>query len=382
MAHIAIFCDGTWNSAASGDATHVLRLSSLCARSAEQKVLYFEGVGTGTGMVSTVGRWLSKWGGGLFGWGLNRNIKAAYLALCECYRPGDKILIFGFSRGAYTARSLAGMIRKCGILSDPTPANLRRAFRLYRRRGPDNSPDAPHVRAARQQLSPRFATSQTDVLARGDESYLVRIAYLGVWDTVGALGLPESLLGRWADWWNARYAFHDTRLSHLVESARHAVALDERRQPYAPSLWDNLDATEEGPGLNRGVTGPDRPYQQTWFVGDHGIVGGSAQTRGLTEVTLAWIWAGAAMQGLQLKPGIAIPQIAPDATVSTSEIDDHGWIYRLLPNLLNWRAGPGRASELDDSVRLRVAARPEYRPASLRRLMPGLSRLDADRGAR
>ncbi|MCV3272599.1 DUF2235 domain-containing protein [Roseobacter sinensis] len=382
MAYIAIFCDGTWNSAASGPATHVLRLSTLCARSVHQKVIYFEGVGTGSGMVSAFGRWLSKWGGGLFGWGLNRNIRAAYLALCQCYRPGDKILIFGFSRGAYTARSLAGMIRKCGILSEPTPGNVRRAFRLYRQRGPHNAPDAPHIRAARQKLSPKFATSQADVLARSDDSCLVRIAYLGAWDTVGALGIPESVFGRWADWWNARYAFHDTRLSHLVESARHAVALDERRRPYVPSLWDNLDASAEGPGLNLGFEGPERPYQQTWFVGDHGIVGGSARTRALTERTLTWIWEGAAAQGLQLKPGMALPQLTPDPAAATDEIDDHGWIYRLVPAALRWRSGPTRARDLDDSVRLRLAARPEYRPASLRALMPGLSRLDADRPAR
>lgn len=382
MAHIAIFCDGTWNSATSGSPTHVLRLSTLCARSAQQKVLYIEGVGTGTGMISAAGRWLSKWGGGLFGWGLNRNIRRAYLELCRCYRPGDKILIFGFSRGAYTARSLAGMIRKCGILDDPTPANLRRAFRLYRRRGAQNGPDAPHIRAERQRLSAKVATSQEDVRARGDASGLVRIAYVGVWDTVGALGIPESIFGRWAARWNERYAFHDTRLSHLVEAARHAVALDEQRRPYAPSLWDNLDASEAGVGLNGPAEGAARPYQQCWFVGDHGIVGGSAETRALTELTLAWIWEGAAAQGLKLKPGLALPQITPDATALTSEIDDVSWIYRLLPGALEWRSGPGDARNLDNSVRLRLAARPAYRPGSLRRLMPGLSRLDAEDAAR
>lgn len=381
MAHIAIFCDGTWNSAEQGAATHVLRLSSACNRSAGQKVMYFEGVGTGTGMVSDLGRWLSKVGGGLFGWGLNRNIRAAYLALCQCYQPGDKISIFGFSRGAYTARSLAGMIRKCGILAEPTPRNLRRAFRLYRLRGPDNTPDAPHIRAARRKLSPKFATSQADVVARGDDSCLARITYLGVWDTVGALGIPESLFGRWATWWNARYTFHDTSLSHLVETARHAVALDERRVMFEPSLWDNLDAQGETPGLNRGDDSRDRPYQQIWFVGDHGIVGGSAETRALTDLTLSWIWEGAALQGLQLKPRLAIPQVTTDPGAFTKEIDDYGWIYRLLPRLLRWRRGPDRATDLDDSVRLRLATRLQYRPASLQRLMPALSRVDEDRSA-
>ncbi|WP_298972451.1 DUF2235 domain-containing protein [uncultured Roseobacter sp.] len=374
MAHIAIFCDGTWNSARKGAATHVLRLSTACARSNRQKVLYFEGVGTGTGMVSDVGRWISKVGGGLFGWGLNRNIKAAYLELCKTYQPGDKIMIFGFSRGAYTARSLVGMIRKCGILADPTPANLRRAFSLYRWRGPQNGPDAPHIRAERRLLSPKFATSQTDVLARGDDSCLVRIAYLGVWDTVGALGIPESVFGWLAARWNARYTFHDTTLSHLVESARHAVALDERRVLFEPSLWDNLTGQDGNPGLNRGDESHDRPYQQTWFVGDHGIVGGSAETRALSEISLAWIWEGAAACGLQLKSGLALPQIKTNPSAATTEIADTGMIYRLLPRLLQWRAGPDRALDLDNTARMRLASVPSYRPASLRRLMPGLLR--------
>lgn len=376
MAYIAIFCDGTWNSAAQGAATHVLRLSTACDHSTAQRVMYFEGVGTGKGRISDLGRWLSKVGGGLFGWGLNRNIKAAYLALCQTYQPGDKIMIFGFSRGAYTARSLVGMIRKCGILDDPTPANLRRAFRLYRMRGPDNAPDAPHIRAARRKLSPTFATSQTDVISRADDSYLARITYLGVWDTVGALGIPQSIFGRAAAWWNARYKFHDTTLSHLVESARHAVALDERRVLFEPAVWTNLTQEGTSPGLNRGNQSPDRPYQQVWFVGDHGIVGGSARTRTLCEITLSWIWAGAAAQGLRLKPGMIIPQVAIDPAAPSTEIDDPGRIYRFFPWLLRWRAGPVRANDLDDSVRLRLASRPAYRPASLHRLMPGLSRVD------
>ncbi|MEP2640581.1 DUF2235 domain-containing protein [Roseobacter sp.] len=381
MAHIAIFCDGTWSSVNSGPKTHVLRLSEACDRSDQQKIMYFEGVGAGTGRTGAFGRWVDKLGGGLFGWGLNRNILGAYQALCRSYQPGDKIVIFGFSRGAYTARSLVGLIRKCGILADPTASNLRRAFRLYRRRGAENSPDAPHIRAARRVLSPRYATSQSDVMARGDDSCLVRIAYLGVWDTVGALGIPSSLLGRVADWWNTRYEFHDTSLSHLVEAARHAVALDERRKTYAPSLWDNLDNTDGQAGLNGADQRGDRPYQQTWFIGDHAIVGGSAETRALTELTLNWVWQGAMAQGLQLKPGTAIPQVAVDAAAPTSEIDDYGWVYRVWPNLLQWRDGPGRVQDLDGSVRVRLAARSEYRPGSLNQMGSALTRVDDRPGA-
>ena len=330
MAVIAIFCDGTWNRYDGNSKTHVARLAEACTRDPSQNVLYFEGVGTGTGMVSALGRWISKMGGGLFGWGLNANIKAAYLALCRIYQPGDRIMIFGFSRGAYTARSLVGMIRKCGILADPTDDNLDQAFRLYRRKGSRNSPDAPHILKARRALSPFFATSQADVIFRGDDSFLVRITYLGVWDTVGALGIPRSLLGRLATLWNARYAFHDTSLSRLVEKARHAVALDEKRSFFEPTLWNNLEPNGADPGLNRGDQSATRFYQQMWFPGNHGIVGGSTPPEGLAAASLGWIWAGARDAGLRLAPGRQIPTVLVDAVGPAPALYEVNNLYRFV----------------------------------------------------
>ena len=372
MAHIAIFCDGTWNSAQTGDETHILRLARACAQSPEQRIIYVAGVGTGQGMISDAGRWLSKVGGGLFGWGLNRNIKSAYLSLCRGYKPGDKILIFGFSRGAYTARSLAGLIRKSGILADPTQVNLTRAFKLYRTRGPRNSPDMPHIRDARRALSPDFATSQSDVLWRQDHSSLVRIAYLGVWDTVGALGLPKSILGPLADWWNARYRFHDTALSHLVEAARHAVALDERRALYPPTLWHNLDDAADKQGLNKGDRSDQRPYQQVWFAGNHGVVGGTGMAQSLSAAPLQWIWSGAAQTGLRLRVGAKFPHVAPDALQPAPQLGRLQRVYRLVPWLLRWRDGPSEPWQLHITARLRTATLPDYRPRSLERVLPEL----------
>ncbi len=379
MAVIAIFCDGTWNRLDAESQTHVARLAQASAQTRDQKVFYVEGVGTGTGRISDVGRWFSKVGGGLFGWGLNRNIKTAYQILCRVYQPGDKIMIFGFSRGAYTARSLVGMIRKCGILSEPTKANVDRAFRLYRLRGPENAPDADHVWTKRRALSPDFATSAADVMRRGDHSYLVRITYLGIWDTVGALGVPRSLLGPIAWLWNRRHSFHDTKLSHLVEKARHAVALDERRAFYAPSLWDNLDTSEEGPGLNRGDESDMRPYQQTWFAGNHGIIGGCTQPAGLAAASLGWIWAGAHQAGLTLQPAKKIPTVLVDAVGPAPALYEVKKVYHRLPWLLKWRQGPASPKALHPTVRLRAALAPDYRPQPLRRALPGLFRIKKDR---
>lgn len=374
MAVIAIFCDGTWNRYHDGARTHVARLAEACDSANRQKVLYFEGVGTGTGMVSDLGRWLSKIGGGLFGWGLNRNIRAAYLELCRIYQPGDKIMIFGFSRGAYTARSLVGMIRKCGILSVPNPRNLRRAFRLYRARGAHNAPDTDRMWAARRRLSPDYATSAEDVIRRGDHSYLVRITYLGVWDTVGALGIPGSILGPFAAIWNRRYAFHDTALSRLVEQARHAVALDERRVLFKPSLWDNLDPSSRGPGLNRGDTSRARFYQQVWFAGNHSMVGGSSAPEGLAGASLAWIWAGARGAGLTLKPGREIPEFPVNTLVPAPDLYVVNRLYTRFSWVLHWRQGPAQAHDLHPTAHLRAAVVAGYRPKSLARVLPAFFR--------
>ncbi|WP_298842660.1 DUF2235 domain-containing protein [uncultured Roseobacter sp.] len=369
MAVIAIFCDGTWNSPGAGLSTHVLREADACARMPDQIVLYFPGVGTGTGMVSELGRRISRIGGGLFGWGLNRNIRAAYLELCRIYQPGDRIMIFGFSRGAYTARSLVGMIRKCGILEKPARLNAWRAFRLYRRRGAENGPDAPDVMAARRRLSPGYATSQADIEMRADGSNLVRISYLGVWDTVGALGIPQAVLGGIARAWNRRYQFHDTSLSRLVEHARHAVALDERRVLFEPSLWDNLDQKPGDPGLNRGDQGLERPYQQVWFAGNHSIVGGAVAAQGLAAVPARFVMEEAERLGLQSRRA-GLPR--PDATGPAPDIDDVRGLYRFFPVLLRWRAGPQTPRGLHPSVLTRMARRNDYRPGSLRWLFPEL----------
>ncbi|MEM6563465.1 MAG: DUF2235 domain-containing protein [Pseudomonadota bacterium] len=372
MAVIAIFCDGTWNTFDGPNRTHVARLAEACVKDDAQKVIYIEGVGTGTGTVSQIGRTLSKLGGGVFGWGLNRNIKLAYLELCRCYRPGDKIMVFGFSRGAYTARSLVGMIRKCGILRDPNARNLRRAFRLYRTRGWRGMPDSHAVWEKRRRLSPNFATSAEDVIRRADHSFLVRITYLGVWDTVGALGIPKGVLGPLASVWNARYAFHDTRLTRLVEEARHAVALDEKRVLFEPSLWSNLDVDGDDPGLNRGDRTAERRYQQVWFAGNHSVVGGASAPQALANASLEWIWQAAKTSGLRLKTRDYLPVVPVDAAAPAPDIYDVNKAYAAVPWLLRWRHGPERSENLHPTARLRAALLPGYRPRTLKTVMAGL----------
>lgn len=380
MARIAIFCDGTWNDPTMQQPTHVVRLFQKTRTSNAQHTRYFEGVGTGGTEIGFLSKSLMKLGGGAFGWGLNDNIKHAYAALCEQYEAGDDIFIFGFSRGAYTARSLAGMIRKCGIMADPTPDKLDEAFRLYRKPGPENHPDALHVLQARRKLSPRFATSQADMDWRvvtpwrddPDRMYKVDIAYLGIWDTVGSLGVPAPLLGPVANLWNSKYRFHDTLLSSMVRAARHAVALDERRVFYRPALWDNLEASRDHEGLNKGDRSPTRPYQQVWFTGTHAIVGGSApKARALTGQSLLWIAEGAKEAGLDIDMHDLLDR-APDPMADSHTLSQPPWLYTVAGNLLKWRRGPGHPVDLHPSADTRVKGRRDYRPRSLKSLMPDL----------
>ena len=285
-------------------------------------------------------------------------------------------MIFGFSRGAYTARSLVGMIRKCGILADPSPSELARAFRLYRLRGDQNTPDAAHILEQRRRLSPQFATSPSDIIWRNDHSCLVRITYLGVWDTVGALGIPASVFGRIADWWNARYRFHDTSLSRLVEGARHAVALDERRVLFEPTLWQNLEALERVAGSSQQNLPDQRYYQQVWFAGNHGIVGGSGEAANLAAAPLSWVWQGAFECGLRKKTGARIPPADVDASASAPNMMRVSAMYCVFPWLVRWREGPAQAKDVHDTAFLRARLVSTYRPPGLVRLW---HRLDPQR---
>ena len=361
MTRIAVFCDGTWNSPDIAEPTHVHKLQRAVRHmpAQGQVSVYFAGVGTDDRFDGRIKKFFNKWGGGAFGWGLDDKVKQAYQFIARVYRPGDEIYLFGFSRGAFTARSVAGMIRKVGIVTDTSAEGINAAFHLYRRKGEKNHPDAPHIRERRRTMSPKFATSQKDLDWRGDDSEIVKIAYLGVWDTVGARGLPLAILGPVAAIWNRQYLFHDMALSSLVRSARHAVAADEMRVFYRPALWDNL----YGPGgLNAGRDeDPLRPYQQVWFAGNHGIIGGSGKAQALAAYPLMWVLEGAGR--LVRDETMIFPPTKADALCDADEVIPKRGL------LAAWRDGPRKPYQVHASLRERVAGRSDYRPKSLRHVM-------------
>ena len=257
MKRIVICFDGTWSKPADealpADGrveTNVCRfyesVKDKAADGTKQVKWYDEGVGT---------QWYDRFIGGSIGAGLELNIVQGYEYLAQQYEAGDEVYVLGFSRGAYTARSLVGMIRNCGLIY-PKHLTLRvgMAYGIYRTRGDNvDSFTAKTFRAA-------FCRE-------------IKIKFIGVWDTVGALGIPFTVL---KDVNMKFYEFHDTNLSNIVENAYHALAIDEHRQDYMATLW-NPD------------TAPQQKLEQRWFVGAHCDVGGGYKDRRLSDITLGWM---------------------------------------------------------------------------------------------
>ena len=353
MKNIAIFCDGTWNKSDAPAPTNVVRLAQAVRNTRTQRdqpaqlVIYVEGVGTGRG-AGQIAKFFDRTLGGLFGWGLLENIKEAYRAIIFNYEPGDQIFLFGFSRGAYTARSLAGLIRKAGILPRDQVHRIDEAIALYKARGRDNHPDSGHIQRARARLSPRVATSQTDLDMRADASVLLRIAYLGVWDTVGALGVPSTITFL-AKPLNKKYDFHDYDLSSSVAAARHAVSIDETRTTFPPTLWKNLDK------LNARFAADVPLYQELWFAGDHVGVGGGGRDGGLARIAMDFVAEGAARSGLDIDADLLGYEITDqDACGPTDSAGELSLMQRLLRKWKTHRSLPHGVADVSAPVLLRI----------------------------
>ena len=388
---IAIFCDGTWNRHDSAHPTNVVRLAQAVKPSSAdgmtQVVLYVMGVGAGRG-AGAVARAADRFLGGVLGWGLDANIEEAWRALIFTYEPGDEVFIFGFSRGAYTARSLAGLIRSCGI---PPAAHLHllgQGLARYRQRGrPETRPDSAESFLFRSEFAPFTATSQAEwdwrLLHRPGPCVRLEVAYLGVWDTVGALGVP----GWWtaAPLFNAGYQFHDTALSRSVRAARHAVAVDERRRAFEPTLWSNLAAlNRQALGLSAAEHLIEVPrnalkYREEWFPGNHGSVGGGGDRTGLSALALGFVAEGAAAEGLELwAPAMAALAAEGDPGAPLLNHSREGWLARWMREHGRDRDGPKMPAEVGGPAVARVRADATYRPPTLARVLPALTRDQAN----
>ena len=269
MKRLVVCCDGTWNKPDSRTITNVEKIartvqSDPCSTSGVYQLVYYvSGVGAGSYAADKVL-------GGAFGFGLFHNVIACYRFLAQNYEPGDEIFILGFSRGAYTARSVAGMVGRVGLLTKLSlvKEKLPAAVHLYQRR------DMPEG---------AFGASVDEF--KKDHCHPAVITFLGVFDTVGALGVPGFM----------RHApqFHDVQLSDQVTRARHALAVDETRMKFAPTFW-------EVPSEPPGASTSDSRVKQVWFEGAHSDVGGGYLETGLSDTALLWMAREAHDAGLVL----------------------------------------------------------------------------------
>ena len=286
-----------------------------------QLAFYDEGVGT---------HWYDWFTGGAFGRGLSLNIRQGYKWLTEKYREGDEIYLFGFSRGAYTARSLAGFIRKCGLLRTASEDLIHQAYGLYR----DKSIAPKDDRAA---------------AFRASFSREVRIKFIGVWDTVGALGIPITGIPFGRD----KYLWHDTELSKIVDYAYHAIAVDEHRADFDVSVWARVAKPE------------NLEVEQRWFIGAHANVGGGYRGDKLPNIPLKWICDKARLRGLAFSGDI---QVGPNDFKGTVQDSYGGFMFKLyhLFKRPHFRVfGQGLNETVDDSVWQRWDEDKEYKPPTL-----------------
>jgi uncharacterized protein (DUF2235 family) len=302
---LIVCADGTWNTDNDKDQGHpkitnVARVAGALLptdrQGIPQLVHYERGVGTDIGI---------RIRGGSLGRGLFQNVVDAYRFLVHNYEPGDRVYLFGFSRGAYTVRSLAGLIRNSGILKRGQESFEEEAVALYRDYDPETAPDGAK-----------------SIQFRADHSHDVDVEFIGVWDTVGALGIP-GLDGRFRLLKGLDWQFHDVTLSGRVKNAFHALAIHEHRTDFVPTLW------EQKPG-----SVGKQNFEQAWFSGAHSDVGGGYQEAGLSDVALEWMVHRAKNHGKLEFDEVAL-NLRPDAEAAGH--DSFGTFFKVL----DWFRGKG-----------------------------------------
>ena len=308
MKRLVVCCDGTWNKPDSQTVTNVEKIARTvqsdpsATGGAYQLVYYVSGVGAGSYAVD-------KLLGGAFGFGLFHNVIACYRFLAQNYEPGDEIFIIGFSRGAYTARSVAGMVGRVGLLTKVSLVEER-------------LPTAVHMYQRIDGREGAFGASAEEF--KHDHCHSAKVNFLGVFDTVGALGVPGL---------QAAPRFHDVQLSGQVLRARHALAIDETRLKFAPTFWEAPEGDADAPTA-------DPRVKQVWFEGAHSDVGGGYRDTGLSDTSLLWMAREAHDAGLVFDVSLLTHYVA-----SGSDPIRHNplnWTYKVDNLFLGAKARVGR----------------------------------------
>jgi uncharacterized protein (DUF2235 family) len=336
---LVVCCDGTWNTPRTETnifrTYHFLRerlgspvempqkngvvtCAGHAADGSEALLFYDRGVGSD---------WFSRIVGGGVGVGLSDNVRDAYRFLGQNFTPGSEIYLFGFSRGAYTVRSLCGFMKAAGLLDRPSEKDVWRAYMdMYATESAiATRPSGWSVDRVRGWLVEK-AGDAVGHLGGADVASLprhsdVKVRFIGVYDTVGALGVPlagatkvnEPIVG-----------FHDTRLGDTVEHAVHALAVDEKRGPFVPALWTLAGNAELLPA---------QTVLQVWFPGVHSDIGGGYRDKAIGNITWDFMMRQAALRGLVIDPGQPAPPVSLEPLPAQHESFDREW--ELLSTKLN-----------------------------------------------
>jgi hypothetical protein len=234
----------------------------------------------------------------MFGAGLSNNVREGYRWLMQNYNEGDEIFLFGFSRGAFTARSLAGLIARCGLLKPEAPMGFWDVFERYQR----GNAVRPIYELIRQKDTPgeKFDFEE-NVLLQHSRYHRDLIKMVGVWDTVGSIGIP---FGKIKGVSLSRLRFHDTHLSKVVQHSYQALAVDENRRPYWAILWTNF--LPNPPDPHPPALPENRVIEQRWFSGAHSNVGGGYHPDLLPQRPLAWLQEKAKACGLAFRAEVKL----------------------------------------------------------------------------
>ncbi len=265
--NILVFSDGTGQEGGIRHDTNIYKLFNMVEDRTERQVAFYDrGLGTGWRKIT----------GNVAGRGISKNIKECYHFIFNHFSAGDRIFLFGFSRGATTVRSLSSFIHLFGVLPKSRPELIQRAYSIYKISDRDKR------------------NSRAQEFVKRHHTMWCRITFLGVWDTVAALGVPIKFISVLLDKIPFyRHRFQDLTLSESVEHARHALAIDDQRLTFHPTVWE----------------GPLKEHQtmkQVWFGGMHTDVGGGYREQGLSDITLGWMVREAQSHGLLIYPRHAV----------------------------------------------------------------------------
>ncbi len=315
--NIVIFSDGTGQEGGIGHNTNVYKLFNMIEDRTDRQISFYDR-GLGTGSRGLIGK--------ATGLGISKNIQECYEFIFSHYNAGDQIYLFGFSRGATTVRSLSSFIHLFGILPKSRPELIKRAYRIYK----------IHNDTKR--------TSRAADFVGRHHTMWSRIKFLGVWDTVDALGIPIKTLDLLVDkipWFRHRY--QNLRLSESVEHARQALAIDDERLTFHPKLWDRQIKDYQS-------------VKQVWFCGMHTDVGGGYKEQELSDIALDWMISEATQFGLRIYSNHKV-QLKPEPDGFMH--DSRGtWLTRLYRRRIrSWNADLRGKPAVHESVLKRTLSK-------------------------